>query len=56
MFNWTDYGKELVLLSVDTFVLACAWKWYRNVSRATDALEVIKKIKKEFLVIIFVIT
>jgi len=40
MLDWTDYGKEIILLSVDTFVVACAWKWFRNTNNATDALEV----------------
>ncbi|XP_059481436.1 mitochondrial E3 ubiquitin protein ligase 1-like [Neocloeon triangulifer] len=39
MINWSDYGKELLLLTVDTFVVACAWKWYRNSSKAVAALD-----------------
>ncbi|CAB3359950.1 Hypothetical predicted protein [Cloeon dipterum] len=39
MINWSDYGKDILLLTIDTVVVACAWKWYHNSSRATDALD-----------------
>lgn len=46
MIDWTDYAKELVVLAVDSVVLVAAIRWFRNTSKAVDALEV-----KLFLII-----
>lgn len=40
MIDWTDYAKELVVLAVDSVVLVAAIRWFRNTSKAVDALEV----------------
>jgi hypothetical protein len=40
MIDWNDYAKELLVLAVDSVVLVAAFRWFRNSSKAVDALEV----------------